>query len=156
MKLFQLAILSVAMVSCSPGLPAGSETTTYDNKVSAADTTLEGQDDDKNGVRDDVDMHIEKSYPAGENRQMATRYAQIVQEKLTTTTVEDAISTATTAEERLTCFIERYPNDWQAKSSLISALTLNNEARSAAYLAYREKLGGQIIDIPETPCDPSL
>ena len=46
--------------------------TIYDNIISEEDTTLTGQDVDKNGVRDDVQTDIATSYPVAQQKLCST------------------------------------------------------------------------------------
>ena len=156
-RLAPFIFLPLFLLACQDtGQQATMKTSTYDNKASASDTTVAGQDNDHDGVRDDVDTYINQTYPAGAERTLALHYATIIQVSLTATPqVQDAVKVANLVQERLNCFDTQYPIDWEARATMLRALTINNDMRLQAYAAYREKLNGQIIDFPETTCDSS-
>ncbi len=117
--------------------------------------SLAGIDANANGVRDDIERHIEKKYTEPAQRRAAMQTASVLQKKLLVDTNDaaalDAVSAlgmrATNCQSSVFPKIEDLPAMWQMFSDL-EAMTTNTKKRLLAYLAYNKARSGSVSTLP--------
>ena len=110
------------------------------NDEAPADTTAKvaGVDADNDGVRDDIETHIDQTYSGGTDgptRDALRQYAKAAQAAMLE--AEDQARSVTHAEERfraIECLMARRPSDFPMVFSDLRARILNTDLRSKAYL----------------------
>ena len=122
---------------------------------------LGGMDANRDGVRDDIALHIEKTYSDPVQRRAALQMARAFQLALLTD-VHDAMALreASDASNRaIVCTISAFPGDAGNITSSrmlreLEAMTTNTKERLQAYLAYNKAQSGSVSTEPEgTACD---
>lgn len=122
----------------------------------AADTTVIGVDSNGNGVRDEVERQIAKTYGANPNEYAgAMRVAKATQAFLIDN--GDASSTEATQLAFIAggCMFEKFSHDASAATkanNYIFALTINTPARAAAYQATSRASTEVSSAVPTEPC----
>ncbi len=123
--------------------------------------TLGGIDANHNGVRDDIEAHIEKKYAEPAQRAAAMQTARAYQQMLlvdkSNAVALDAVSTAGARAVNCVSFvfpsIEEFRLGHQMANEL-EALTANTKDRLLAYLAYNKSRSGTVSRMPEgDTCD---
>lgn len=118
--------------------------------------TIAGIDANKNGVRDDIERYIEKTYPDPAQRAAMMQYAIAQQEEiLNGTTREKELVAAQKTTRALECAYRILGFKYHDAANDILAMTVNTEARYLAYAKSRDNLGGQILDqySGDKPCE---
>lgn len=118
--------------------------------------SLEGPDQDNNGIRDDIDAYIAKHYPAPPQRKAAEQFARAMQEAVTTgsTSVDTAKAVVRRSSAAISCLFDRFNSangdkDPTAVGEELISITTNTKKRLKAYLAYSETLNGSSWATPE-------
>jgi len=122
--------------------------------------TAEGIDADKNGIRDDIDAYIKKTYPSEEQQKAVSQYARSLQASLFVDK-EDKIAVKAITNEKaraISCISIKVPagksphGDRVVKEIL--SMTTNTKQRQLEYLALDKALDGTVISLPsEHVCD---
>jgi hypothetical protein len=145
--LMTTAVLCGLLVSCSaensqPSSPATTE-------------SVAGVDADANGVRDDVDRYIDRTYAdqAGADLNKAVRqYAKAVQSSLVDADSQAlSLAHATERFRALECLMARRPREFHTIFVEVRAQLLNTASRSEAYLKADDQVKTQTI--PLLPAD---
>lgn len=118
--------------------------------------TLEGVDDNKNGVRDDIDHYIQKKYSKKDHVSAMTQMAISMQQSLIVD-INDGIAVKKANQkvvEAINCIyskFDRTAGDEQPANAakIIESLTTNTKQRLLAYLAYNKALDGTSWSTPE-------
>jgi hypothetical protein len=116
---------------------------------------LAGLDANGDGVRDDIEIHIENTYPVStqnETNKALRQYAKAVQS--TVIHAGDPTASITHATERfraLECLMARRPADFHSIFVELRARLLDTTARSSAYLKADDQV--KAVDIPVLPAD---
>lgn len=137
-------------------LEASGELPTLDRTDSIA-----GVDANANGVRDDIERHIERRYTEPAQRKAAMQTAKAFQQTLLVNTSDaEALDAASELGSRaLTCRSAVFPGvegipAWTQMSSDLEAMTANTKQRLLAYLAYSKARSGSVSTLPKgDTCD---
>lgn len=117
--------------------------------------SISGSDANNNGVRDDVDAFITRSYPAPGQQAAALQYAKGIQLAITIDkSNSQAVKSVDQKESRaIKCIFSRFrgANDIHPSAvvSEIEAITSNTKDRLKAYLAYSKAMDGTTSAIPD-------
>ena len=123
--------------------------------------SLAGIDANANGVRDDIERHIEKKYTEPAQRRAAMQTALVLQRMLLVdandTSALDAVSAesmrAVNCQGSVFSKPEDAPAAWQMASD-IESMTANTKKRLLAYLAYNKARSGSVSTLPNgDTCD---
>ncbi len=154
-SLVLIAGLTVALSACggssSPELP---QETLYTVEISAKDTTLLGQDKDKNGVRDDIDAFIQANVLAAA-RPDALNVAKAAQIYVTSTNSEQMVNAFIASNAAMGCLEEKLGAGWYALAGGIQDRTMNNPARTKAFWQGLASASGTPVGIAPN-CIPAL
>lgn len=117
-------------------------------------TSVAGTDTNANGVRDDVEAWIgSQSFSSTEQAKAATQLAKAYQAVLTVTLSDDTALRAArlAASDAVECIMQKAPDiDTGYKTvANLRRVTVNTEARVAAYLAYTEKVNDTVTRAPQ-------
>jgi len=123
--------------------------------------SLAGIDANTNGVRDDIERHIEKKYTEPAQRKAAMRKAMVFQEMLLVDKQDEAALEAVSYRGTLAivCSKSAFPGqqgviEKSAMSRELESMTTNTKARLLAYLAYNKARSGSVSTMPREPnCD---
>jgi hypothetical protein len=129
--------------------PAGTVSRDFTN-------TVGGIDVNKNGVRDDIEDFIVKTYPDPKQRAAMMQYAAGVQNALlNSSTKQAAFFSSQRVYRSLDCVILILgEKDFAKKTDEILAMMLNTRNRAKAYVTARSASGGQVYDTGvKNPCD---
>jgi len=115
--------------------------------------TIQGVDDNNDGVRDDIEEYIE-SLPDTPEQKSALRqmYKALSSAMLSGTGVDSPTETSDASRKianAVNCLAEKYPDDYYDKMNDIRKNTINTKIRFNAYAEYNEKLSGSILSLPE-------
>ena len=115
--------------------------------------TLSGIDANDNGVRDDIEAYIAKTYPKEEQRKAAMQDAKTVQLAILAGGDKHKAKQVSLLESKsIHCLFVRWKEDPSfnpdAVSDEILSLTTNTRARLNAYLAYNHALDGTSSRLP--------
>jgi len=118
--------------------------------------SLAGIDANANGVRDDIERHIEKKYAEPAQRGAAMQTARALQKKLLVDTSDaaalDAVSAMGMRAANCRGSVFPGPDDgpasWQMATDLES-MTTNTKKRLLAYLAYNKARSGSVSTLPK-------
>jgi len=139
----------IAKMEDSGGLP----------KLERTDT-VEGIDADKNGIRDDIDVYIQKTYPSAERQKAVSQYARSLQASLSVDKADKIAVKAITNEKAraISCIFEKIPNGKSPNGDRvvkeILSMTTNTKQRQLEYLALDKALDGTVIsEQHEDVCD---
>jgi hypothetical protein len=118
--------------------------------------TLEGIDENQNGIRDDIESYINKNYSNDGQRKALFQFAKTMQESLLID-VSDmiAVKKLDIRDTRaLICVIDTFDKAQNAEKSGIAwrkirSMTTNTKARLKAYLKFNKALDGTVSSLPE-------
>lgn len=123
--------------------------------------SLAGIDANANGVRDDIERHIEKKYSESAQRKAAMQTARGFQQSLLVDTGDaaalQAVSAAVMRAANCRRSVFASPQDAAAAAQMsdeLEAMTANTKQRLLAYLAYNKALSGSVSSLPKgDTCD---
>lgn len=118
--------------------------------------TLEGVDDNVNGVRDDIDQYIQTNYPKKEHVSSLTQMAISMQQTLLVD-INDRIAVKKANQkvvEAINCIYSKFDRTVGEESPAIASakiesLTTNTKQRLLGYLAYNKALDGTSWATPD-------
>lgn len=164
-------VLAVALTGCGGGGTAGSTSGAGSSRtpqeeialleangelpVLEREPTLGGIDANTNGVRDDIERHIEKKYTEPAQRKAAMQTARAYQQMLLVdkSDVVALENVSGTGFRAIVCLNRIFSGEDVANSSLvrtdIKAITTNTKQRLLAYLAYNKARDGSVSRLPE-------
>jgi len=126
-----------------------------DNLIPVLDRSadLAGPDLDNNGIRDDIDAYINKTYTNEKECKAAQQFARYMQQAiLVDPNDEDEINRVDLMSSRsINCIFRTFndsPNGWRLFSE-IKAMTTSTEKRLKAYLEYDKALDGSTSSLPK-------
>jgi hypothetical protein len=142
---------------------AGGVAGAYDPvRESELDSTLQGHDDDANGVRDDVDRYIQSLGSNEDERAALTGLARELTSSMLLGNDPDATrATAWNQQVRVVlaidCLATLFERDERrAHVSSLTAALFNNRARLVAYHTADGLLSGSVLPKPATGCTPEI
>lgn len=116
--------------------------------------TIGGVDADKNGIRDDIDTYIKKTYPNYEQKKAVTQYARSLQASLLIDKDDEiAVKAATNAKAKAISCISmkvpdgKSPNGERVVREIVS-ITTNTKQRLLEYMTLDKALDGTVISLP--------
>lgn len=118
------------------------------------DRDIEGPDVNQNGIRDDIDLYIEKNFINMEQRQAVKQLAMVLQESLLLDTSQQypLRKIAFEKSRAIGCIYERFSQDTLYKPSNVVqhviTVTTNTKQRFKAYLAFSKAMDGKSITLP--------
>ncbi|MCY1530839.1 hypothetical protein D9M68_660450 [compost metagenome] len=160
-------VLALALTGCGGGGSAGSAAAlTPHEQLAQLEATgvlpaldrgdsVAGIDANANGVRDDIERHIEKKYTVSAERAAAMQMARAHQQMLLVDkSNEIALDRVSGGSFRaIVCLGSTFAGPDASNSSLvrteIRALTTNTKERLLAYLAYNKARSGSVSRLPE-------
>ena len=111
--------------------------------------SLEGDDEDNNGIRDDVDAYIAQHYPEPAQRKAAEQFARAMQLAITKGTIsrDAARLVRRKSSDAISCIFDRFDGENgsaypAAVVEKLEGVTANTKQRLKAYLAYNKNLDG--------------
>ena len=116
--------------------------------------SLTGVDADGNGIRDDLDRYIDRSFGDPAQREAAIRLTKTIQQTLLVD-VRDQTAVMEVARKymrHLDCFSSRFPSAGAEGPRLrmeLHSLTTNTKTRLLAHLQFNHALGGQAFRLSE-------
>jgi len=110
---------------------------------------LAGPDLDNNGIRDDIDAYINKTYTNEKERKAAQQFARAMQHIiLVDVNDEDAVNEASLLSNyAINCIGDTF-NTWKTLDE-IKAMTTSTEKRLNAYLNYNSARDGSTSSLPK-------
>jgi hypothetical protein len=116
--------------------------------------SLAGIDADANGIRDDLDRFIDRSFGDAARREAAVQLTKTIQQTLLVDAGDHAavMTLARHHTNDLSCFSSRFQSDRASGSELrrqLHSLTTNTKARLLAYMRFDQALSGQTFRLPE-------
>jgi hypothetical protein len=120
------------------------------------DASIAGIDANKNGIRDDIEQYIEKTYPDPAKRAAMMQYAKAQQNFiLTATTPERAQLAAQELWRSFACARSQLGRPWLDATKDVLAMYLNTRDRLNAQAKAQDNLAGQIVESysGDKPCD---
>ncbi|WP_413707514.1 hypothetical protein [Ralstonia sp. Ralssp110] len=120
------------------------------------DASIAGIDANKNGIRDDIEHYIEKTYPNSAQRAAMMQYAKAQQNfMLTATTPERAQLAAQELWRSFACARSEFGPPWLDATKDVHAMYLNTRDRLHAQARAQDNLAGQIVESysGDKPCD---
>lgn len=120
------------------------------------DASIAGIDANKDGIRDDVEYYIEKTYPDPAPRAAMMQYAKAQQNFiLTGTTPEKAQLAARELWRSFACARSQLGRPWLDATKDVLAMFLNTRDRLNAHARAQDNLAGQIVESysGDKPCD---
>lgn len=116
--------------------------------------TVAGIDADQNGIRDDIDAYIQKTYTTEEQRKAVSQYARSLQSSILVN-IEDKIAVKAITNEKaraISCIFEKIPNEQSPNNGSvveeILGATTNTKKRLLEYIALNKSLDGTVISLP--------
>lgn len=107
------------------------------------DESIAGPDSNRNGVRDDIDAYINATYSDADTRKAATQYAKAVQQAIIDASNKEAsLGHAGEISRASECMWSFHGEESDRILSALVARTLNNKARSLAYVTFNDQLAG--------------
>ncbi len=149
-RLFLLIVVCISIVSA-----CGTE----DPELDRTDTVA-GIDGDDNGIRDDIDAYISRTYTNEEQRKAVNQYAKGLQASLLVDT-EDKIAVKAITNEKaraISCISDKIPGGKSPNGERvvreILSMTTNTKLRLTQYFVLDKALDGTVISLPgEDVCD---
>lgn len=121
--------------------------------------TIRGIDNDGNGIRDDIDAYIKRTYPQKQQKAVS-QYARALQASLLVNLNDrNALQRTSDVESRaVSCIFEKIPNGESPSHGRvvmeILGVTTNTKKRLMAYLALSKALDGTVMTLPnDGVCD---
>jgi len=123
--------------------------------------TLAGIDNDNNGIRDDIDAYIQKTFKDEAQRKAVEQLARASQAKLLVDLNDNAAIDAVRKKSTyaINCLGDRFiinsdPEEFDKVSKKIVAMTNNTKQRVEAYFKFDEALSGSTWGLSKgNPCD---
>ncbi len=122
-------------------------------KLDRSDSIL-GTDQNNNGIRDDIDAYIQKTY-TNEEAKAVNQLAKVLQDSLTVD-LEDGIKLQDTGNEYMrsvSCIHEKFEDGVDANgvsvTNEILAMTTNTKQRLTAYISFSDVVDGYVFKAPE-------
>ncbi|MCW3481262.1 hypothetical protein OL229_17100 [Neisseriaceae bacterium JH1-16] len=141
---------SIEAVAGSPDAPAA----IVDNqagrpgvKSTDFDSSIGGIDRNEDGIRDDIETYIDRTYPDPRQNAAMKQYARIQQRYLID--ADDRSKTVTSTRvlyQSFKCLRDTLGNSWVAKSKDLLAMFLNTEPRFAAYGRAMDNSAGELYE----------
>lgn len=123
------------------------------------ENTIQGIDNDGNGIRDDIDAYIKRTYPQKQQKAVS-QYARALQASLLVNLNDrNALQRTSDVESRaVSCIFEKIPNGESPSHGRvvmeILGVTTNTKKRLMAYLALSKALDGTVMTLPnDGVCD---
>lgn len=116
--------------------------------------TVNGIDADKNGIRDDIDAYIKKTYPSKAQQQAVNQYAKGLQASLLVDKKDKIALKAVTNEKAraISCISTQVPNGNSPNGDRvvkeILSMSTNTKQRLKKYLELDQALDGTVISLP--------
>ena len=116
--------------------------------------TAEGIDADKNGIRDDIDAYIKKTYASEEQQKAVNQYAKSLQASLLVDKDNKiAVKAVTNSKARaISCISMKVPDGKSPNGDRvvreILSITTNTKQRLLEYVALDKALDGTVISLP--------
>ncbi|MDR1285593.1 MAG: hypothetical protein LBJ88_05285 [Campylobacteraceae bacterium] len=118
--------------------------------------TIEGIDENQNGIRDDIEDYVNKNYPKEEHRKAMLQFARTMQAKLLvdTTNVIVVKQADIQSSRAQNCIYSQFDakrgdeNSYTAWNK-IRSMTTNTKVRLRAYLDFNKALEGTVLSLPE-------
>jgi len=160
-----VCLCSLALAACGDSGPAPTETASAPTdaaklaqlEASGAipklerSSMIEGIDIDSNGVRDDIDAYIAKTYTVEAQRRAAWQMARAYQAMLLVDKSDErALDEVSRQSSRaVACLDHTYPNNGDSASfyavvETLRSLTTNTKERLQSYLAYNKARSGSV------------
>lgn len=117
----------------------------------AATNSVSGSDVDANGVRDEIDMHIESLPDTVEQKSALRQISATLQNSMIVDATNQSalLGVSKLLGESATCVFARYNRSIAGKKSMeIEKLTVNTRERSAAYQKFNSALSGTTFVLP--------
>ncbi len=121
--------------------------------------TISGIDNDKNGIRDDIDAYILKHYPIEQQRRAVKQLAKGLQAYLVTNTTENSVvkEVANENARSMACVFSKFEDGIGPNGDIpdeIFAITTNTKKRLLAYFEFDKALDGTVTSSPDKDfCD---
>ena len=165
-----VALCSLALVACGDSGPAPTEapsTPTDAAKLAQLEASgaipklerlpmIEGIDIDRNGVRDDIDAYIAKTYTDEAQRRAALQMARALQQTLLVDTNDERALDEVSRQimRAVNCKVSVFRSLEDSKeghrmTSQLEAITTNTKERLKAYLAFNKAVSGSVSQLPE-------
>lgn len=150
-------LLPAAFVGAQP-VPPHAESSSVFGQLTVDELALLGEDTNGNGVRDDVDAWITRTYPTTVSREAITRqvrwmtWAMIRGKRrttLTTSTELDALAEVSACAHDLA---KVAMGDLRPEVEELEAKIFNNTARTEAYLRWNASVSGMPTESSAAPC----
>lgn len=117
--------------------------------------TLSGLDGNSNGVRDDIDAYIQRSFQKAEQQAAATQTAKALQRSLVIDVADPLAVKSVDIElaRGIHCIYSKFKNSPGEKTAArvvgeLEAITTNTKARLRAYLGFSKALDGTVTAQP--------
>lgn len=166
------ALLSVSMSACGGGGDSSTANTpapaalTIPQKIAQLEDAgalpkldrsadIKGPDADNNGIRDDIDAIIQKTYTEPAQRKAAQQFAAVLQSQLQVDPNNKAAVKALSVRSAraINCLDIQFGTTGSPSFSDVAesleAYTADTKARKLAQLAYSKALDGTVISLPE-------
>ena len=119
--------------------------------------SLEGSDQDNNGIRDDVDAYIAQHYPEPAQRKAAEQFARAMQLAITKGTIsrDAARLVRRKSSEAISCLYEQFDSNKGDKQPAavgteLRKITVNTRERREAYRTFSKNLDGTSWSSPDS------
>ena len=116
--------------------------------------TVAGIDADQNGIRDDIQVYINVTYPEPEQQKAVSQYARSLQAKLLVNPKDkyQVRASSDASVKGMSCIYEKVPVDNSPQAArvveVIFSLTTNTKQRLKAYMAFDQAMDGAVISLP--------
>jgi hypothetical protein len=133
--------------SSAPGAPANQHLpNAFGNTLFNGRSVAVSGDADHNGVRDDIEEVIKRSYPEGEQRRAFFQYAHAEQKFLSAGgSPAGARQGIQDIDKAIQCLRAKAPAQYKIQSKQLLALLLNTPENFSAYALATKNFGGQVI-----------
>ena len=153
-------LCAMALGACGRSLPARQELLALEasGAIPKLDRgpSLEGVDANGNGIRDDIDGFIERSYPTQPQRHAASQLAAHFQRTLLVDKSDRAAlkRQSVLGMRAVNCVYDRFSGaDGSKQPGVVvwdlEAITANTKPRLKAYWSYSKGLDGTVLSLPE-------
>ena len=143
-KSILLSLLPIFLTACSGSTPSMHMT------KASNDTVLAGVDTDNDGVRDDVQRLVFRSYTSTTKRALALSFAKEVRKIYSEPTTPAEARAITEAKSRVSgCIYSHREMPFEARAGIIETIVsahTDTAARMKEYLNYNRLLHGQTIE----------
>lgn len=127
--------------------------------VAQGKDTIAGIDADNNGIRDDIQVEIEKRHPNDEiKRQILNQKARAIQKAVIAGAKGNSSEIFEAADDLMSvvdCQFDLLDDPMSLKSSFIEFMTINTKERSNAYIDFNQALDGNFfgVNTRDDPCE---